>query len=98
VNDQTVMKWRAAALAVTRLQDEIPLATLELSHASNKIGRLAELLKIDQEHLTSVLAEQKAAQAALDEAHRQESSLKADGTPRRMLWNEPSRTSKISGS
>jgi hypothetical protein len=70
VNDETVMKWKAATLQVKRLHDEIPLATLELSHASNKIGRLSEVLKIDQEHLSSVLAEQKAAQAALDEADR----------------------------
>jgi hypothetical protein len=70
VNDETVMRWKAAALSVERLHDEIPLATLELSHASSKISGLSEVLKIDQEHLTSVLAEQKAAQAALDEATR----------------------------
>jgi hypothetical protein len=52
------------------LHDGIPLATLEFSHASRKISGLSEVLKIDQEHLTVVVAEQKTAQAALDEATR----------------------------
>jgi hypothetical protein len=68
VNDDSVIRWKAAAAQVKKLHDQIPLATSELAQASSKISGLVKVLKIDQEHLTSVLAEQEAAGAALDEA------------------------------
>lgn len=72
VHDESIVKWKAAVLEVKKLHDRIPGATHKLAAASGKVGRLSELLKKDEANLAAVLAEQKTAQAAFDEATKAE--------------------------